>query len=139
MRIAGAASAFPPHYYSQNFLTTALAEYWGSQIPNIDVLRRLHTNAGVDGRHLALPVEEYYRLTTFGEYNEAWKKSADELGTKALCRAMTQGGIHPKQIGALLFVSGSGISSPSVDVRLSRNLQLSPSTRRIPIFGLGCV
>ena len=69
MRIVSAASAFPQHYYSQEMLLAALQEYWGEQIENPNVLRRLHRHVGVDGRFLALPKEEYLKMKTWGEAN----------------------------------------------------------------------
>ncbi len=32
MRIVGAASAFPEHYYPQAVLTEAAIQYWGSRL-----------------------------------------------------------------------------------------------------------
>lgn len=139
MKIISAASAFPPHYYPQELLTSALASYWDSRLPGPDVLRRLHTNACVEGRHLARPIGEYYAMRTFGDFNRAWMGSAEELGVAALCKAVTRAGISRDDIGALFFVSVTGISSPSIDARLVERLNLLPSTKRIPIFGLGCV
>lgn len=139
MKIIGAASAFPLNYYSQEFLLTALSEYWTDRLQNPSMLRRLHEHACVDGRHLAVPIDEYYRMQTFGDFNNAWMASAEQLGGQALCRAMTQAGLNRGEIGALFFVSVTGICSPSLDARLITNLKLSPSTKRIPIFGLGCV
>lgn len=139
MKIIGAASAFPTNYYSQEFLLSALSEYWAPQLQNLGMLRRLHEHVSVDGRYLAVPVEEYYRMRAFGEFNDAWMDAAEDLGSQALCRAMTQAGVDRGEIGALFFVSVTGISSPSIDARLINKLKLSPSTKRIPIFGLGCV
>ena len=139
MRIIAAASAFPPNYYSQEFLTTALSAFWADKLPNPEILRRLHVNACVDGRHLARPIQDYYEMRTFGDFNGAWMEAAEDLGSQALCRAVTQAGVSRGDIGALFFVSVTGISSPSIDARLINKLKLSPNTRRIPIFGLGCV
>jgi alkylresorcinol/alkylpyrone synthase len=139
MKIISAASAFPEHYYQQDFLFSALSEFWKDQLPNLEILRRLHVRACVDGRYLARPIADYYRMRTFGEFNNAWMEAAEQLGTQALSRAMAQSGTRPEQIGALFFVSVTGVSSPSIDVRLIHNLKLLPNTKRIPIFGLGCV
>ena len=139
MKIISAASAFPEHYYSQDALFEALSDYWKDQIPNLEMLRRLHVRACVDGRYLARPIADYYCMRTFGQTNDAWMEAAEQLGSQALRRAMQQSHTTPEQIGALFFVSVTGVSSPSVDVRLIGNLHLSPATRRIPIFGLGCV
>lgn len=52
---------------------------------------------------------------------------------------MTRPGIVPSELDALIFVSVTGISSPSIDAKLINLLGLSPSIKRMPIFGLGCV
>ena len=139
MKIIAAASAFPANYYSQEFLASALSAHWQDRLPNPEVLQRLHAHACVDGRHLARPLQDYYEMRTFGDFNDAWMQAAEELGSRALCKAVTQAGVSRHEIGALFFVSVTGISSPSIDARLINKLKLSPNTRRIPIFGLGCV
>ncbi len=139
MRIVSVASAFPPHYYPQKTLTAAFKQYWGERLPNPDILDRLHTNVGVDGRHLALPMGQYLGLETWGQANDFWIEKAEELGEQAICRAITRAGIAPLDIDALFFTSITGISSPSIDARLVNRMKLSPNIRRTPIFGLGCV
>lgn len=139
MRIAGAGSAFPKHYYPQAVLLAALREYWRGQIENPRMLDQLHAHAGVDGRHLVLPLERYYDLKNFGEFNRIWIEAAQELGERAIRCAMSRAGLELSQIGALFFVSVTGIASPSIDARLINRMKLSTNIRRTPIFGLGCV
>lgn len=139
MKIASAASAFPKHYYSQKFLMQKLQEYWGDRLKSPQVLERLHRNVTVDGRYLSLPTEEYYNITTWGQANDIWIKTALELGEQALCRALQYAGLEPRDLGALIFTSVTGISSPSIDALLINKMGLSPNIRRVPIFGLGCV
>jgi alkylresorcinol/alkylpyrone synthase len=139
MNIASAASAFPKHYYSQKFLLEALQQYWGDNLKKPQLLERLHRNVTVEGRHLALPAEEYSKMTTWGQANDAWIKVAQELGEQALCLALHHSGLAPKDLGALFFTSVTGISSPSIDALLINRMGLSPNIRRVPIFGLGCV
>ena len=139
MKIASAASAFPKHYYSQQFLLEKLQEYWGDRLRSPQTLARLHRNVTVDGRYLAMPAEDYYNLTTFGQANDVWIKVAQELGEQALCLALHHAGLQPHEVGALFFTSVTGISSPSIDALLINRMGLSPNIRRVPIFGLGCV
>jgi alkylresorcinol/alkylpyrone synthase len=139
MKIASAASAFPKHYYSQKFLLEKLQEYWGSRLKNPLTLARLHRNVTVDGRYLAMPAEDYHKLTTWGQANDIWIKVAQELGEQALCRALHHAGLAPEQLGALFFTSVTGISSPSIDALLINRMGLPRKIRRVPIFGLGCV
>ncbi len=139
MKIASAASAFPKHYYSQKFLLEQLQQYWGDRLPNSQVLARLHRNVAVEGRHLALPTEKYYDIATWGQANDLWIEVAQELGEQALCRALHHAGLDGQQLGALFFVSVTGIASPSIDALLINRMGLPANIRRVPIFGLGCV
>jgi alkylresorcinol/alkylpyrone synthase len=139
MRIAAAASAFPDHYYPQATLTAALEQFWGDRLPWPALLRRMHEHAHVDGRYLALPLNAYPGLTTWGETNRAWMETAEKIGGQALCRAATKAGISAQDIDALFFVSVTGVASPSIDAKLINRLGLKPNVRRVPVFGLGCV
>jgi len=139
MRIVSAASAFPQHYYPQEQLLEALQAYWGEQIANPNVLRRLHRHVGVDGRYLSLPMAEYPKIKTWGEFNDHWIRTARELGEKAISCALQDAGLHPRNLGAFFFTSVTGISSPSIDALLINRLGMCRNIRRVPIFGLGCV
>ncbi len=139
MQIVSAASAFPEHYYPQAQLLEALQQYWGDEIRNPDVLRRLHRHVGVDGRYLSLPKEEYPKIKTWGEANDHWIRTARELGEKAVLGALREAGVHPRHLNAFFFTSVTGICSPSIDAQLINCLGLCRNVRRVPIFGLGCV
>jgi alkylresorcinol/alkylpyrone synthase len=125
MRILSAASAFPEHYYHQAVLRDALKMFWA--------------NAGVDGRYLVRPIEEYPSIDTWGKANDIWIQAAEDLGSTAICRALAAAGRGVTDAGALFFVSITGVSSPSIDARLINRMGLPRNLRRIPIFGLGCV
>jgi alkylresorcinol/alkylpyrone synthase len=139
MHIVSAASAYPEHYYSQEMLFAALEQYWGDQLEKPEVLRRLHKNVGVEGRFLSLPIDDYLKLRTWGEANDHWIRTAEELGQCAISRAIVAAGLDVRDIGALFFTSVTGISSPSIDARLINRMGLSTNIRRVPMFGLGCV
>ena len=139
MRIAGAASAFPKNVYDQQTIAEFLKQYWGERLQNPDALERLHARAGVDRRFLSLRLEDYQKLDTFGRANDAWIENAEQLGSDAICRAITPLGLEPRDIHALYFVSVTGVSSPSIDALLINRMGMSTSLKRNPIFGLGCV
>ncbi len=138
MRIASAATALPRHYYPQKQLIDAFRKHWGGRLDRFNVLEKLHAATQVDGRYLALPIEDY-PPATWGEANNRWIEATLELGEKAVCGAMTKAGTAPASIGAFFFVSITGVCSPSIEARLINKMGLSPHMKRIPIFGLGCV
>jgi alkylresorcinol/alkylpyrone synthase len=139
MKIASVAGVFPDHYYSQSVLLAALRRYWADRLANPMLLERLHRRVGVHGRYLALAVEDYDRLTTWGQANGVWSRVAQELGEKAIQGALQRAALDPTALGAFFFVSVTGIASPSIDAHLMNRMQLPCNLKRMPIFGLGCV
>ena len=139
MTIAGVASAFPKHQYDQRVLLSALQRHWGPKVDNAAFVQRLQARVGVETRHLALPIEEYYELKSWGRANNHWIENAQDLGQKAICGALARAGFTTSDLGALFFVSITGISSPSIDARLINRMNLPVNLKRVPIFGLGCV
>ena len=138
-RIAGVASAFPRQYYRQQEIANVLKRHWDDGLGNPKVLDRLLTRVGVDGRYLALPIEAYDDLTTWGKSNNAWIEVAEELAEQSICRALTRAGLCEADLDAIFFVSVTGVASPSIDARLMNRMNLRPDIKRNPIFGLGCV
>src|SRR5579871_575391 len=103
MTIAGAASAFPKHYYKQQQIAAALKRQWAGKIENPQVLDRRLSRVGVDGRFLSLPIDNYEKLQSWGEANDAWIEVAEELGEQALCRALTRAGLGTSDLNAIFF------------------------------------
>lgn len=139
MRIAGVGSSFPRHYYSQQQIATALKRHWSEKLDNPEVLDRLFARVGVRGRHLALPIEAYDELTTWGKANNVWIETAEELAAESLCRSLTRAGLYERDVDAIFFVSVTGVASPSIDARLINRMNLRADVKRHPMFGLGCV
>ena len=139
MRIAAVGSALPPHYYDQATLLEAFKRRWAKRHHNLDRLERLHHSVLVGGRHLALPLEEYDELTTWGKANDAWIRVAQEVGERAVRSALEKAGLAVGDVDCLITVTVTGVATPSIDARLMNRLGLPPQVKRVPIFGLGCV
>jgi alkylresorcinol/alkylpyrone synthase len=139
MRIAAVGRALPRHYYDQPTLLAAFREHWDGRLRNPHRLEQLHRNLLVGGRHLALPLEAYKKLSGFAEANDAFIACATDLGERALRDALARAGALPSEVGHVIFVSVTGIATPSIDARIANRVGLPRGVRRTPIFGLGCV
>jgi len=139
VQIAAVGSAFPPHYYDQETLLDAFRGAWNAQHHNPRRLERLHRAVLVGGRHLALPMERYEQIETFGQANDAWIEVAQDLGEAAMLDGLERAGLVPEDVDALFFVSVTGLATPSIDARLVNRLGLRSDVKRNPLFGLGCV
>jgi alkylresorcinol/alkylpyrone synthase len=139
MHILTTSTAYPPHYYSQREVVDALLAFWGNDPQIAAVLERLHMRTGVDGRHFSRRLDEYRDLDTWGKVNDVWIQVAEELGERVLHCTLKHAGLQPEDLGAIFFVTVTGVASPSIDARLVNRMGLNRNIRRNPIFGLGCV
>jgi alkylresorcinol/alkylpyrone synthase len=139
VRIAGVGRAFPEHYYPQAVLSEALKKHWTKRHFNLDRLDQLHQNVLVDGRHLALPLEEYEGLGSFTAANDAFIRVAVDVGARAIENVLAASGLSTEDVSHLFFVSTTGIATPSIDARIVNRIGLRSDIKRTPLFGLGCV
>jgi alkylresorcinol/alkylpyrone synthase len=139
MRIASVGTAFPPHRYPQEVITEALKEKMQDKLEIPAVMNRLHSNCGVDFRHIMFPLDTLGTVSGFGPMNDLWIKGALELGQEAIRKALDHVGLEPSDISAIFFTSVTGIACPSIDARLVNLMGFRKDIKRIPIFGLGCV
>ena len=58
-RIVGVLSGFPSNYYAQSELTQMLIKIWKNQDLDPNKVEKFHQNLKVNGRYLALKIEEY--------------------------------------------------------------------------------
>lgn len=138
MKIAAVAPAFPDHHYSQTQLLEEVRQQWRASPHVFARLQSFHARSEVGTRQLALPLERYAGLSSFTERNREYVRCAVDLGERALRAALKQAQLEPVELQHLLFVSTTGISTPSIDARLVNRMRLNPELQRTPIFGLGC-
>jgi alkylresorcinol/alkylpyrone synthase len=138
-RIAAVHGVLAPYEYSQQDITDTVARTCLPAGGGRGVLDRIHGNAAVASRHMALPLERYADLGGFGAVNDVFVDSAVTLGTEAVRGALDEAGLSPRDVDLLMFTSVTGIAAPSVDARLVEPLGLREDVKRVPMFGLGCV
>lgn len=130
---------FPEHYYDQDGLLDALLEVWGDELFNPDRLRAFFQNMQVDGRHLSLPKERYAQVREFGPRNRAFQEVSLDLLESTTSRLFQNGEFEIPDVGVILSTTVTGLAVPTLEARLMNRLPFDPSTRRVPIFGLGCL
>ncbi len=95
-------------------------------------------NAAIDARHFARPLEWYAQPRTFAEKNAVYVEEALALSERLATQALDDAGITPQDVDAIVFVSSTGVSTPSLDAYLMQRMGISPGAARLPLWGLGC-
>lgn len=138
-RIASVATALPAHRYGQKELA-AIARALSPQLALDEAtLLRFFQRAGVKERYLALEASAYRKLTGFGARNAAWLEVALTLGEHAVRRALDRAEVDARDVALLMTTTVTGLAVPSLDARLMNRVGFRSTTKRVPLFGLGCL
>ena len=129
----------PEHRYAQGEVTEVFAEVLAPHKPNLPLLQRVHGNAGVEFRHLALPLERYPELKDFGASNDEFIRVAVDLGARAVEEALAAAGLTVRDVDLVVSATITGLAVPSVEARIAARIGLREDVKRVPLVGLGCV
>ncbi|WEK49062.1 MAG: 3-oxoacyl-[acyl-carrier-protein] synthase III C-terminal domain-containing protein [Candidatus Kaistia colombiensis] len=128
----------PPHRIPQSVAKERAREVFGSRMPFFDQLEQVFDNAAIDARYSCLPVEWFLGPADFEEKTKLYQQHATALAYDAASLALERAHLQPQDIDVLVFVSSTGISTPSIEARLMNLIRFRPDVMRLPIFGLGC-
>lgn len=136
-RIAAIATAVPEHRIGPAD-AAAFARRRFAALPGLERLLPAFDHAGIDTRHLVRPLAWFEQPHGFAEKNALWAASALTLGRQAAEAALARWTGSRGDVGAIVWVTSTGIATPSLDARLVQDLGLRLDTARTPIWGLGC-
>jgi alkylresorcinol/alkylpyrone synthase len=139
MRVLSVQGVLPEHRYPQAEITHAFTHTMLRSAVNESVVRRLHTNAGVESRHLVLPLERYGELADFTESNNVFINAGVELGARAVTDTLKAVGLTPQDVDLIVSATVTGLAVPSLDARVAALVGMRPDVVRMPLVGLGCV
>ncbi|PPE79975.1 hypothetical protein C3941_10685 [Kaistia algarum] len=131
-------TATPPHKVPQALAKERAREVFASRMPFFPQLEQVFDNAAIDYRYSCLPVEWFLGPADFGEKTRLYVEHATALAEDAARRALEAAAMTEADIDAIVFVSSTGISTPSIEARLMNRMPFRSDVMRLPIFGLGC-
>lgn len=136
--ILSVGTAVPPHLMPQTVARQMAGEHFAGQIANVDRYLQVFKSALVDKRHFCVEPDWFTRDHSLEDKNNLYLDWAERLATTAIENALAGSDVDLAEIDHVVFVSSSGIATPSLDVALINKLGLNPGVRRLPMFGLGC-
>lgn len=134
--IIAAKTSYPEYQYSQTEIAKFLSSIF---VDKESVIHKIFKNALVEKRRFSIPLEKYTELTGLQKRNEFWIHEALKLQKINLDYFFNELNFPIQDIGMIISTSITGLSIPSVEAKLMNQFSFSKKTKRIPIFGLGCL
>lgn len=127
-----------PYHVDQKEIVQVVRNLFGEHFSDIERLLRVFGNGQIEGRYFAAPLEWFEKERGLEEKNLLYIEEAVRMGSRAVERCLKESGTDMGEIDAFIFVSSSGMSTPTIDARIMNELKMPPHIKRLPIWGLGC-
>jgi alkylresorcinol/alkylpyrone synthase len=137
-KIAAVTTAVPPHVVLQDQARTFAERYFRLHRRDVERLAAVFEHTGIEKRHICVPSDWFEASRSFEEKNALYIDWATRLGVDVVRAGAEKAGVPTSEITHIVFVSTTGLATPSVDSRIANVLGLSPHIVRTPIWGLGC-
>jgi alkylresorcinol/alkylpyrone synthase len=137
-KILAASHALPPHVIPQGEIREAVRQIFAPRSPEVEGLLAVFAHARIEQRHLMRPLSWYTQRRSTTERNGIFREDGLALLQEAARGVLRQTGLPATAIDQVIFVSSTGLATPTLDSYLINTLGLSPQTSRLPLWGLGC-
>lgn len=136
--ILSVGTAVPPFLMRQEEARRLAGEHFASNIVDIAKYLQVFNNALVSERYFCVEADWFRCNHSLAAKNRLYLEWAEKLSLAAVEKCLEGVDVAREEIDHLVFVSSSGIATPSLDVAIINKLGLRTDIRRLPMFGLGC-
>ncbi|GAK13345.1 LOW QUALITY PROTEIN: chalcone synthase [Geomicrobium sp. JCM 19039] len=137
-KIEAIATVMPENNVSQTEIASFARRIFKDRYKDIDRLLQVFDNGDIVNRQFVMPIDWYAEAHSFGEKNDTFIEKAVDLGHEAISKCLQDRTGDDAEIDAIFCVTSTGVSTPSLDARIMNRLNMSPHTKRVPLWGLGC-
>lgn len=136
--IIAVGTAVPQYEMEQSEVKEFARKLFSPSFPQIERLLPIFDHTAINKRRFSQPREWFDQKHSWQEKNDAYVETARDIGEEAIRHCLDQVEIRPEEIDHLIFVSTTGMATPSIDAHLINRLQMNTHIKRTPIWGLGC-
>jgi len=127
-----------PYRIEQKKVKQCVQELFAPSFPNIEKMMSAFDNTEIETRNFCKPLEYYSTIHSFQEQNEDYIRISLEYSVKAIEACIAKAQIKKEAITDIIFISTTGLATPSLDALIINKMKLNENISRIPVFGLGC-
>ena len=113
-------------------------DLFAPSFPQVERMLSAFDNTEIVTRNFCKPLAYYSDLHSFQDQNAEYIRLALEYSIKAIEECISSAHIKKNEITDIIFISTTGLSTPSLDALIINKMKLSQNINRMAIFGLGC-
>jgi alkylresorcinol/alkylpyrone synthase len=136
--IASVSGVSLPYKVKQQDVKAQARALFVEHFPQVDRLMPAFDNTEIVTRNFCKPISYYAEPNTFEQRNDDYIENALQYSIEAIEAALAKAGVNKDNITDLIFVSTTGLATPSIDALIINKMRLNPHINRIPVWGLGC-
>ncbi len=138
VQLLSLATASPPNDLAQDDVFEVAHRIFISRFPEFVRMGPVFDHAGVRHRQIARPVDWYLQPHGWADRAAVYDEVALDLFCQAAEAALAEAGLTGADVDAIVTVSTTGISTPSLEARAMSRMGFRSDAARVPLFGVGC-
>ncbi len=137
-RLISVATAVPEFLIEQTSARDQARKMFAGRMRDYDRIARVFETTGIERRYSVRPVPWFSQDHGWPDRTEAYVAGASELFERVTRQALDAAHLPASAIDAVVTVSSTGVTTPSLEARLLPRLGFRADVERTPVFGLGC-
>jgi len=127
-----------PFKVDQQKVKESAKHIFAPSFPQVERMLGAFDNTGIITRNFCNPLHYYAASHSFQEQNAEYIRISLEYSVNAIEACIAAAQIKKEDITDIIFLSTTGLSTPSLDALIINKMKLNQNISRTPVFGLGC-
>ena len=127
-----------PYKTDQQTVKECASNLFAPSFPGIERMLNIFDNTEIKTRNFCKPLSYYAESNSFQEQNKEYTRIVLDYAVKAIEECIAAAGVCKEDITDMIFLSTTGLATPSLDALIINKMRLNQQICRYPVFGLGC-
>ncbi len=127
-----------PYKVEQQKVKEGARKLFVPSFPQVERMMSVFDNTEIKTRNMCKPLDYYTTLHSFEDQNAEYIRLSLEYSIKAIEECISSAQMNKDEITDLIFVSTTGLSTPSLDALIINKMRLNQDINIMAVFGLGC-
>jgi alkylresorcinol/alkylpyrone synthase len=136
--LASIGTALPPYEVKQEESQEFARKFFKNAFKDLERLLKVFPSTQIDKRYFCVSRNWFEQKHSWEEKNNLFIENAICLSAEAIIFCLRKVNVKPSEIDIFIFVTSTGIATPSIDAYLFNLLAMKNGVIRLPLWGLGC-